>query len=112
MPSSTGRRACCSAAAAAGACAWLAVPAHGHTVAHAVDERERVPHTWSDLPGAWTLDPGILIPLVVLILLYARGARRVLHRRTVLAFATGVATLVVALVSPLHAWGEALFAAH
>ena len=67
-----------------------------------------------DLWAAWSFDPGIVIPLVILAVLYARGARR---RRGVrgweaLAFAAGWLTLVVALVSPVHPLGEALFSAH
>jgi putative membrane protein len=74
-----------------------------------------------DLPGAWSWEPGIVIPLAVLGALYARGVRtewtRAPHSRERLSrgaalFAAGWAVLVVALVSPLHRLGEVLFAAH
>ncbi len=77
--------------------------------AHAGEPLE--PH---DLWTAWVFDPGVILPLLLTAWLYGRGARR---RRGVTAresacFWSGWAVLVIALVSPLHALGEALFSAH
>ena len=74
-----------------------------------------------DLWGAWTLDVTLLGPLLATVLLYAhtlRGLWRTggrgagITERQVTWFALGVAALVVALVSPLDALSESLFAAH
>ena len=71
--------------------------------------------------GAWTLSVPIVLPLLVTIALYAMGIRALWRRAgrgrgvrawEVGAFALGWAALVVALVSPVHALGEALFSAH
>lgn len=63
-----------------------------------------------DLSTAWRFDPGIVIPLVLSLILYLRGRER--NRTLVGYFLAGWTTLVVALVSPLHPLGEALFSAH
>src|SRR5579884_2428956 len=67
-----------------------------------------------DLWTAWTFDPGIVIPLAVTAVPYAIGFRRArgLARSQALWFAAGWLWLVIALVSPVHAVGEALFCAH
>jgi putative membrane protein len=66
-----------------------------------------------DLWTAWRFEPGIVIPLVVSMLLYAYGARRArISLVQTLCFWSAFTTLVIALVSPLHALGEALFSAH
>ena len=63
---------------------------------------------------AWSFDPGVVIPLLLSGILYARGQRiRVTAtpaRR--LVFWTGWITLTLSLLSPLHELGEALFSAH
>ncbi len=69
------------------------------------------------LLGAWTFEPLMLTGLAVTAVAYARGALRmrrrgVMQRRYVAAFATGMATLVVALTSPLAALSSMLFSAH
>lgn len=71
-----------------------------------------------DLWSPWTRDPLILVPLAALALLYWLG-RRHRHRgpgrrrdRRAIMFWLGWGALVLALVSPLHALGEALFWAH
>ena len=74
-----------------------------------------------DLWYSWSLEPWVTGPLVLTALLYAIGARR-LARRTrpgrglprwrLLAFASGMLLMAIALVSPLDALGSALFAAH
>src|SRR5690606_10990436 len=77
------------------------------------------------MPGgiwqAWSLDAGVVIPLVAALLMYAAGLHRVWTRAgegrgvrqwQAWCFAAGIFTLVLALVSPLHALGGALFSAH
>ena len=73
-----------------------------------------------DLAGAWVLEPGILIPLLLSAALYVLGVRalwrseagRGIRRWEAALFAAGWVTLAIALVSPLHALGEVLFSAH
>jgi putative membrane protein len=62
----------------------------------------------------WEFDPGILAPLVLSAALYAIGSRRHvgLTRIQQFCFWAGWASLVIALVSPLHPLGEDLFSAH
>jgi putative membrane protein len=81
------------------ACAW----------AHTGEPLE--PH---DLWSAWSCEPGILIPLAATALLYAIGARarRGIKRWEIVSFFAGWLTLFVALISPLHPLGGALFSAH
>ena len=68
----------------------------------------------NDLWAAWEFDPGVVIPLAIAALLYARGSRvqRVSTPRQHVFFWCGWSSLVVALISPLHPLGEALFSAH
>jgi cytochrome c oxidase assembly factor CtaG len=67
---------------------------------------------------SWTFDPIQIVPVVLLALLYARRVRTLRRRDThiptwrIVVFATGIALLVVALVSPVHALGEQLFSFH
>jgi putative membrane protein len=63
---------------------------------------------------SWEFDPGVVVPLVVSALLYARGSRAqpVSTPRQRVYFWCGWATLVLALTSPLHPLGEVLFSAH
>lgn len=87
------------------------------TALFAHDGRPVEPH---DLLAAWTFDPWISIPLAASALLYAAGVRwlwreergRGIRAWEAWSFAAGVVTLLVALLSPLHAMGEALFSAH
>lgn len=65
---------------------------------------------WAD----WEFEPGIVIPLALSALLYAIGSRRhagLTHMQRA-CFWAGWASLVLALMSPLHPLGEALFSAH
>lgn len=71
--------------------------------------------------SAWTFDPWIAGPLLVLGLLYAVGALVLWQRTTVgwqvrrlqaMAYVGGWLTLAAALVSPLHWLGERLFTFH
>jgi len=89
------------------------------TSALAHDGRPLQPH---DLWSAWTFDPGMTIPLVVAVVLYTIGLRRLTReaatharnarRRRAVGFAVGWLTLAIALLSPVHAAAEALFSAH
>ncbi|HEX7120162.1 MAG TPA: cytochrome c oxidase assembly protein [Longimicrobiales bacterium] len=74
-----------------------------------------------DLWSAWSRDPLVILLLALGGWGYARGVRalwrragvgRGIRRWQAAAFAGGMAALVIALVSPVHALGEALFAAH
>jgi cytochrome c oxidase assembly factor CtaG len=88
------------------------------TPVHAHNDRALAPH---DLPGAWTLDPWVVAPIVLTLFVYLRGVfelweaagrGRGLRTWEVGSFLGGVAALILALVSPLHAAGEVLFSAH
>lgn len=59
---------------------------------------------------AWTFDPAIVIVLGLMAWLYGRGHGAA--RWQACCFWAGWATLVLALVSPLHALSDRLFAAH
>ena len=96
--------------------ALAAVLAPAPLLAHA--GRPVQPH---DLWTAWSLEPGIVLALLASGWLYARGVERVWRRAGVGGgirrwqagcFAAGWATLLVAMVSPLHRLGSALFSAH
>jgi putative membrane protein len=71
--------------------------------------------------SAWTIGPGILLPLIATILLYAGGFHRLWRRshrghaamaKQAALFAGGWATMFIALVTPLHALSQRLFTAH
>src|SRR4051812_28749074 len=82
-----------------------------------------VPFAWAhdgeslrphDLWTAWSFDPGIVIPLLLTAVLYLRGAtpaHGVSPGQKVL-FWFGWSMLCIALLSPVHPLGEALFSAH
>lgn len=66
-----------------------------------------------DLPGAWNLDPLLLVGLGATAVAYARGRRRATDspgRQR--AFVGALVTVVVALVSPLEALSGVLVSAH
>jgi putative membrane protein len=76
------------------------------------------PQNW---PTAWSWEPGVVIPLAVTAVLYVAGVVRIYRRNRhspaisrwrVAAFAAGWLALALALVSPLHKLGSALFSAH
>jgi len=77
---------------------------------------EGKPHNWHDLIRAWSFEPLVVISLIISALLFFLGLYRLKGRsiRTweALCFALGWLALFVALVSPLHAWGQVLFSAH
>jgi putative membrane protein len=87
----------------------LLIIACGSAFAHTGEPLE--PH---DLWTAWRFDPGVVIPLLILGVLYARGATptRGVKPWQAMCFWGGLLTLVIALISPLHPLGEVLFSAH
>src|SRR5215207_1755415 len=79
------------------------------------------PRDWEELAWAWTFDPLVFAGLVLSAGLYAAGLRRLwreagpgrgVRRWEAACFAGGWLALALALVSPLHAWGDVLFSAH
>ncbi len=62
----------------------------------------------------WEFDPGVVIPLVLSALVYARGARRSRGATAsqIACFWAGWTSLTLALISPLHPLGEKLFSVH
>ena len=67
-----------------------------------------------DAWGAWTLHPGVVVPLALLLVLHHRGRRgeHASSRRRARAFHVAWTGLVVALVSPIDAMSTALASAH
>lgn len=61
--------------------------------------------------SAWAFSPGIVLPLLASAALFVRGVRGESLRQRI-CFWLGWATLTMALVSPLHEAGEALFSVH
>jgi cytochrome c oxidase assembly factor CtaG len=68
----------------------------------------------------WSLEPGIVAPLILSAALYGRGVAelggrgraRALQAREALSFSAGWAIVALALLSPLHDVSEQLFSAH
>jgi len=66
----------------------------------------------------WTLDPLQIVPILAVAALYARRVLTLRDRGTpvpgwrIALFAVGILTLLVALVSPVHALGERMFSFH
>jgi cytochrome c oxidase assembly factor CtaG len=76
--------------------------------------------TLAELPRRWTFEPWLIAAMCCAAVLYARGyrvlrqrgaARRPLQQR-LLCFVLCLATLVLALLSPLDTWSDGLFSAH
>jgi cytochrome c oxidase assembly factor CtaG len=67
-----------------------------------------------DIWNAWTFEPGVVLPLLITGILYARGARisRGATLSEMIGYWAGWATLALSLLSPLHALGGVLFSAH
>lgn len=91
-------------------------PIPTHLLAHGGE-----PHAFHDLLTTWGWEPLPLIALALSAWLYARGLRRLwrasrvgggIQRWEAWCFAGGWVALFVALVSPIHPWGQVLFAAH
>jgi putative membrane protein len=80
-------------------------------IAYAHEGKALAPH---DLVTAWAWDPLIVIGLLLSALLYWRGAssEHGIQRWERWCYWGGWWSLVVALLSPLHAMGEVLFSAH
>ncbi len=83
--------------------------------------RTNAPQTLEQLWRDWTFDPGVVILLLLSLVLYVAGTIRLWQATRVgrgvrwpqaAAFTAGWLVLVVALISPLHALGNALFSAH
>jgi cytochrome c oxidase assembly factor CtaG len=82
---------------------------------------EGKPHTWHDLARAWSFEPLVIFSLLLSAAAFAVGVNRLWHASPkcqaiksweALCFVGGWLALFVALVSPLHAWGQVLFSAH
>jgi cytochrome c oxidase assembly factor CtaG/cytochrome c2 len=74
-----------------------------------------------DLWSTWSFEPGVIAPLAITGVIYGRGVKESLARarrskelvkREMILFTCGFITLTIALVSPVHAAGSALFSAH
>ena len=98
--------------------ATIALSSLSSTAARAHAGAPPAPH---DFWTAWTLDPLVTLPLALLIGLYSIGLSRQWKRAGVgrgpkpwqaAAFLGGMLALVLALVWPLDALGDALFTAH
>ena len=67
---------------------------------------------------SWTFDPLQIVPTLLVAAFYARRVLTLRRRATpvprwrIALFALGVLTLLVALVSPVHALGERMFSFH
>jgi putative membrane protein len=79
------------------------------------------PPSFHELIRDWEFDPVVVVGLFLSAWLYLRGTRRLwkivgvnagIKRWEAACFWLGWFFTAVALVSPLHAWGEALFSAH
>jgi cytochrome c oxidase assembly factor CtaG len=79
------------------------------------------PRNWSELARTWGWEPLPIVSLALSAYLYARGVRRTWRDAgtghgvatwEAAAFAGGWFFCFVALVSPLHPWGQVLFSAH
>src|SRR5438045_9791195 len=73
------------------------------------------PQNPGELMRAWSFEPGVFVPILLSAILYSVGVSRMPVRwRKVNTwyFAGGWVALVLALVSPIHAWGGVLFSAH
>jgi putative membrane protein len=89
--------------------------------ARAASAHEGAPLAPHDAPGAWNGEPSVLLGVALVAWTYGRGVRMLWRRagrgrglRTwqASAFAGGLATLLLALVSPLDAMATALLSAH
>src|SRR4051794_19246265 len=67
-----------------------------------------------DLWKTWGFDPGIILPLLLVAVLYLRGATPAhgVSQKQKVYFWAGWFLLCLALISPLHPLGESLFSAH
>lgn len=74
---------------------------------------ESVPSFWSE---PWSWEPGVVVPVALLLAVYGLGAARCGNvaalRWRHASFLAGWSTLFLALTSPIHELGEQLFSAH
>jgi len=79
------------------------------------------PHDTHELLEAWSFDPLVVLMLAASATVYLIGIRNLWREsatgsaisvRGAACYAIGWLSLVVALVSPVHSWGEVLFSAH
>lgn len=79
------------------------------------------PHDLAELLASWSFDPIVVVCLLASGGIYLVGLRRLwsaagigggVPEWSAASFAAGWFSLVIALISPLHAWGEVLFSAH
>ena len=89
--------------------------------ATSVFAHEGKPHNWHDLWLSWSFEPLVVVTLVLSGGLYGFGVQQLwkesgvgrgLKRWEAACFAGGWFALFIALVSPVHAWGQVLFSAH
>ena len=80
----------------------------------ALNAHEGKPVEPHDVATAWSFDPFVVILLLLSAVLYAAGKRRYHGLRTweKACYWAGWTFTAVAMVSPIHAMGEALFSAH
>ena len=92
----------------------------GAAIAHELDASPG-PRNVHELLRTWGWEPGTLVPILLTGWLYAVGVRRFwraaapghgIRRWEAICFAGGWLALVIALISPLHPWGQVLFSAH
>src|SRR5215212_6361711 len=92
----------------------LVLPAAASLRAHPVEGGTTPANVWH----AWTLEPGVVLSLVITAALYAAGVARLkrapgggtaVSGREIAAFAAGWLVTAAALVSPIDAAGGALF---
>src|SRR4051794_27046568 len=78
-------------------------------------------HEVAEVLGTWTFDPWVVICLSISAIVYIVGVQKLwasskrgsgISVWSAAAFAAGWVSLVIALISPVHAWGEVLFSAH
>lgn len=120
---------------AVGVCVLFAAPALAHGIHHDDDEHEHAaagthaapsvesdgPRNMDELWHTWGWEPGSLIGLGLTAVLYGMGLQRTwrasgvghgIRRWEAACFIGGWIALFIALVSPLHPWGQVLFSAH
>jgi putative membrane protein len=86
-------------------------------MAHALGESDAGQVWWK----AWSFEPGIVFPLALILLLYLLGRERMRRHSlgrfrffdyTTWRFLSGCLFLAIALLSPIHHFGEELFSVH
>jgi putative membrane protein len=95
--------------------------AHAHGLEHHEEDGVPGPRSVHELLRTWGWEPGSLIGLTLSAGLYVTGLSRTwreadighgIRKWEAWCFAAGWFALFVALVSPLHPWGQILFSAH